>query len=109
MSEITVATQRQLICALTRISEAAGAVASAHEQLLTEELAQELALQEPSPDWPGGLGVGGGYSSRKGRRVGAGVATTTAEMPFYHSSQPPTDWRKWDRASDINGVSEHSY
>lgn len=96
---------RQLICALTRISEAAGAVASAHEQLVTEE----LALQERSAGWPGGLEVGGGYCSRKGRRVGAGVATTTAEMPFYHSSQPPTDWRKWDRAPDINGVSEHSY
>ena len=71
---------RQLICALTRISEAVGAVASAHEQLVTEELARELALQERSAGWPGGLGVGGGYCSRKGRRVGAGVATT-AEMP----------------------------
>lgn len=84
-------------------------VASAHEQLVTEELARELALQERSAGWPGGLGVGGGYCSRKGRRVGAGVATTTAEMPFYHSSQPPTDWKKWDRAPDINGASEHSY
>ena len=38
-----------------------------------------------------------------GRRVGAGEATAAAEMPFYHSSQPPTDWREWDRAEWLSG------
>ena len=111
VSDITVATQRQLMCALTRITEAADAVDLTHEQLVTRELVRELAPQEQSGQcrlawWAGG---GVGYCLRKGRRVGAGEATTTAEMPFYHSSQSPTDWRKWDRAPDLNGVSKHSY
>lgn len=65
MSEIIVATQRRLMCALTRITEAADAVGLTHEQLVTKELARELAPQEQSGQcrlawWAGG---GGGYCS----------------------------------------------
>ncbi|DAA29532.1 TPA: hypothetical protein BOS_5624 [Bos taurus] len=48
VSEITMATQRQLMCALTRITEAADAVDLTHEQLVTRKLARELARQEQS-------------------------------------------------------------
>lgn len=48
VSEIIVATQRRLMCALTRITEAADAVGLTHEQLVTKELARELAPQEQS-------------------------------------------------------------
>ena len=84
------ATQRQLMCALTRITEAADAVDLTHEQLVTRKLARELARQEQSGQcrlaWWAGDGVG--YCLRKEGGLGLGRPLLLQECYFITHLSP---------------------
>ena len=62
---------RQLICALTRISEAAGAEASAHEQLVTRSWPGSWHSRSGAP--AGLVGWGSGVGTARGKERGLGL------------------------------------